>query len=208
MTFKRINNAYFLVIGILQMIPAISNTGGMPMSWFPLFFVVGIDAIVAVLEDYERHKDDKKVNQAPAHRYSPQLRAFEDCMWQEVRVGDIIEVRMDEMSPADILLLSTSAVDNGEPTGLCFVDTRNLDGETNNKLKQAVPPLVNVVKGPADCGLVELRVDCETPNGNTNVFREGSLTKTEMLTTLSLRKYYFPWGRRSHFRLRDLFRHR
>jgi phospholipid-translocating P-type ATPase (flippase) len=181
MTFSRINNAYFFGIGILQMIPAISNTGNVPMSWFPLFFVVGIDAIVAILEDYKRHKADRKVNESTAHRYSPELHSFQDCRWKDLQVGDIVEVRIDEMSPCDILLLSTSAMDNDEPTGLCFVDTRNLDGETNNKSKQAVEPLVGVVTAPVDCTAVKMFVECEMPNGNTNVFN-GKAT-TEVMNT-------------------------
>jgi phospholipid-translocating P-type ATPase (flippase) len=204
MTFSRINNAYFFCIGVLQMIPAISNTGEVPMSWFPLFFVIGIDAIVAIMEDYKRHTADKIVNHTITHRYSPVLHGFENILWKDVKVGDIIEVRRDEMSPADLLLLSTSATDEGDPTGLCFVDTANLDGETNNKLKQAVESLVKVVKAPVDCGSVNVFVECETPNGNTNVFNgkatvngsiEQALTLNNMfLRCTSLRNTKFVYG--------------
>lgn len=34
--------------------------------------------------------------------------------------------------PADILILSTS-----EPNGICYIETKNLDGETNLKPKNA-----------------------------------------------------------------------
>jgi phospholipid-transporting ATPase len=47
-------------------------------------------------------------------------------------VGDIIKVNEDEMIPADIVILHTS-----DPKGCCYVETKNLDGETNLKMKNA-----------------------------------------------------------------------
>lgn len=38
----------------------------------------------------------------------------------------------DEPLPADIVILSTS-----EPKGVCYIETKNLDGETNLKMKYA-----------------------------------------------------------------------
>jgi P-type E1-E2 ATPase len=48
-----------------------------------------------------------------------------------VEVGDIIRLRKDGIIPADMLLLSTSHVD-----GICFIETANLDGETNLKQRR------------------------------------------------------------------------
>ena len=69
--------------------------------------------------------------------------------WQEVQVGDIIQVENNEFIPvrhykkqtnkkicvfqADMILLSTS-----KPNGLCFIETAELDGEINLKLRRAL----------------------------------------------------------------------
>jgi magnesium-transporting ATPase (P-type) len=57
--------------------------------------------------------------------------SFQKTTWEEVKVGDIIQVRKDEYFPADILLLGSS--DSKERA---FVETKNLDGETTLKVKQ------------------------------------------------------------------------
>lgn len=53
--------------------------------------------------------------------------------WQDVRVGDFVQMRCNEIVPADILLLFSS-----DPSGVCHLETANLDGETNLKQRRVV----------------------------------------------------------------------
>ncbi|KAJ9061315.1 phospholipid transporting ATPase [Entomophthora muscae] len=67
--------------------------------------------------------------------------AWAEILWKEVRVGDIIKLSRDEAVPADLIILSTS-----EDDGLCFAETKNLDGETNLKSRQALKATCSLVR--------------------------------------------------------------
>ena len=53
--------------------------------------------------------------------------------WQDVRVGDIMHLSCNDIIPADLLLLRSS-----DKSGICHVETMNLDGETNLKQRQCI----------------------------------------------------------------------
>ena len=52
--------------------------------------------------------------------------------WEKLRPGDLVVIHKNQQVPADVVLLSSSL-----PDGICYVETMNLDGETNLKLKKA-----------------------------------------------------------------------
>jgi P-type E1-E2 ATPase len=81
-------------------------------------------------EDYFRHKSDNTVNNAETTKFVSG--EWETVKWKEVEVGDILQIKSDEAFPADMIFLTSS-----NETGLAFVDTMNLDGETNLKEKMA-----------------------------------------------------------------------
>jgi phospholipid-translocating ATPase len=59
--------------------------------------------------------------------------------WEDLRVGDFVKIVDHESIPADILICATSEDDN-----VAFVETKNLDGETNLKSRNAVPALTHL----------------------------------------------------------------
>lgn len=75
--------------------------------------------------------------------YSKEKAYVKQC-WKDVRVGDFVRLSCNEIIPADMLLLYSS-----DPRGVCYIETVNLDGETNLKQKQVVLGLPFQVKPAA-----------------------------------------------------------
>jgi len=73
-------------------------------------------------------------------------------LWKEVKVGDLIHLSNNEVVPADILLLRSS-----DPSGLCYIDTGHLDGETNLKQRQVARGFVEKVLFPPTYGEMPLK---------------------------------------------------
>ncbi|KAG5461223.1 MAG: hypothetical protein BJ554DRAFT_6617 [Olpidium bornovanus] len=85
---------------------------------------------------------------------------WRETFWKNVRAGDVIFLRNNEFIPADVLILSSS-----EPEGLCYVQTKNLDGETNLKIRNGLAQTA-ALKTAAECASLRLRVDSEPPTAN------------------------------------------
>uniref|UniRef100_A0A1I7W5D2 Phospholipid-transporting ATPase n=1 Tax=Loa loa TaxID=7209 RepID=A0A1I7W5D2_LOALO len=67
----------------------------------------------------------------------------------------------NEFIPADIILLSSS-----EPAGVAYIETSNLDGETNLKIRQALPKTARIIdddKIKALCSSLS-KVECDPPS--------------------------------------------
>ncbi|XP_051239040.1 phospholipid-transporting ATPase ID isoform X2 [Dicentrarchus labrax] len=159
--FQRVANAYFLVLLILQVIPEISS-----LSWFttivPLVLVLVITAVKDATDDYFRHKSDQQVN----NRQSQVLirGSLQNEKWMNVRVGDIIRLENNQFVAADILLLCSS-----EPYGLCYIETAELDGETNLKVRQALT-VTSDLKDITKLMDFDGEVICEPPNNKLDKF--------------------------------------
>uniref|UniRef100_A0A8B9P9Z5 Phospholipid-transporting ATPase n=1 Tax=Apteryx owenii TaxID=8824 RepID=A0A8B9P9Z5_APTOW len=159
--FQEVANTYFLFLLILQLIPQISS-----LSWFttivPLVLVLTITAVKDATDDYFRHKSDNQVN----NRQSQVLLGgvLRQEQWMNVRVGDIIKLENNQFVAADLLLLCSS-----EPHGLCYVETAELDGETNTKVRQAIP-VTSELGDTSELARFDGEVICEPPNNKLDKF--------------------------------------
>lgn len=160
--FKRVTNLFFLGLGILQFFP-IFQTIDPVVAILPLIIVLGGSMLKEGYEDSKRHRLDSQVNNrpikmvqskiksvliksgnilshneaAPLFRQKPKITPMaadhcETIKWKDVQVGDVVIVYENEPFPADMVLIGTS-----DPEGICFVETKNLDGETNLKVHRA-----------------------------------------------------------------------
>ncbi|NWU25688.1 AT8A1 ATPase, partial [Dyaphorophyia castanea] len=153
--FRRAANAFFLFIALLQQIPDVSPTGRYT-TLVPLLFILAVAAVKEIIEDIKRHKADNAVNK----KQTQVLRngAWEIVHWEKVDVGDIVIIKGKEYIPADTVLLSSS-----EPQAMCYIETSNLDGETNLKIRQGLP-LTSDIKDTESLMQLSGRIECESPN--------------------------------------------
>jgi phospholipid-transporting ATPase len=78
--------------------------------------------------------------------------------WRDLAVGNIVKVQNNNFFPADLILLSSS-----EPQGISFIETSNLDGETNLKIRQGLPETSKIVEAK-DLMQLQGTIESEPPN--------------------------------------------
>uniref|UniRef100_A0A8C0ER43 Phospholipid-transporting ATPase n=1 Tax=Bubo bubo TaxID=30461 RepID=A0A8C0ER43_BUBBB len=161
--FHRLANVYFVFIALLNFVPAV-NAFQPELALAPVLFILAVTAIKDLWEDYSRYRSDKEINHMECLVYSRNEKKYISRYWKEVKVGDFVQLRCNEIIPADILLLSSS-----DPDGLCHIETANLDGETNLKQRQVVRRFLELVKfDPLKFTSV---IECEKPNNDLSRFR-------------------------------------
>ena len=164
--FSKFANLFFLFTAALQQIPNISPTNKYTTIG-PLILVLMVSAGKELVEDYRRKSSDKSLNNSKARVLRGS--SFADTKWINVAVGDIVRVESEEPFPADIILLASS-----EPEGLCYIETANLDGETNLKIKQAIPETC-VLVSPSELSRLGGKIRSEQPNSSLYTF-EATMT--------------------------------
>jgi len=99
--------------------------------------------------------------------------------WSNVRVGDVVRVNKDTEFPADLLLLHASGGKD-----IVYVDTMNLDGETNLKDKQCFSK--DMLSSITDCASMTGEVQCDAPNesledwdGNVHFTQQGKVVNAK-----------------------------
>ncbi|KAJ2715076.1 putative aminophospholipid-translocase [Coemansia spiralis] len=124
--FKFFFNLYFLLVPQLQIGYLVTYVG-------PLVFVLLVTMGKELHDDIGRRRRDTEAN---SQRYQ-RLAAGGDLQVvasAKLAVGDLVVLEKNQCVPADMVLLRTT-----ESSGACFVRTDQLDGETDWKLRVAVP---------------------------------------------------------------------
>ena len=101
--------------------------------------------------------------------------------WEDLRVGDFIKIMDNESIPADILICATS-----EEEDVAFVETMNLDGETNLKSRHAVLSL-RTFRDAQACANSDssFQIQCDRPD--TNMYRlNGSVIMDNQTSPVDL----------------------
>ena len=173
--FSSTANWFFIFVAVLQSIPAISDSGGVPLILVPLSIVWLITAIRDVWEDLKRRKADRTENKRVTSKidWTGKGRQNTGCVtvaWDKLVCGDMIKLSPGESLPADCILLWSSSQ--------AFVKTASIDGETDLKPKESVFETVESLPE-------KFQVSAEESSGDLRVFR-GCLDDSKNLSMKNL----------------------
>ncbi|GMM32372.1 aminophospholipid-translocating P4-type ATPase [Martiniozyma asiatica (nom. inval.)] len=165
--FSKYANLFFLFTSIIQQVPSVTPTNRYTTIG-TLCIVLFVSAVKEVSEDYKRASSDSELNSSRVLVLDQVTGDYKEKRWINLHVGDIIKVENGDPIPADLVILSTS-----EPEGLCYIETANLDGETNLKIKQAKEETANLIDSHSIVRC-QGRVMSERPNSSLYTY-EGTL---------------------------------
>ncbi|KAE8648731.1 phospholipid-transporting ATPase 3 isoform X1 [Cucumis sativus] len=169
--FRRVANLYFLTISILSTTPIspvhpITNV-------VPLSLVLLVSLIKEAFEDWKRFQNDMAINNNLVDVLQDQK--WESVPWKRLQVGDIVRVRQDGFFPADLLFLAST-----NPDGVCYIETANLDGETNLKIRKALEKTWDYLT-PEKASEFKGEVQCEQPNNSLYTFTGNVIIQKQTL---------------------------
>ncbi|KAJ7950129.1 Phospholipid-transporting ATPase [Quillaja saponaria] len=157
--FHRVAYLYFLAIAALNQLPPLA-VFGRTASLFPLLLVLCVTAIKDGYEDWRRHRSDRNENNREA--LVLQSGEFQLKKWKKIQAGEVVKIHANETIPCDMVLLGTS-----DSSGIAYIQTMNLDGESNLKTRYARQETASAVFD--ECTIFGL-IRCEQPNRNIYEF--------------------------------------
>ncbi|KAJ4973795.1 hypothetical protein NE237_006969 [Protea cynaroides] len=169
--FRRVANLYFLLISILSTTP-ISPVHPVT-NVVPLSLVLFASLVKEAFEDWKRLNNDKVINSTPVDVLQGQN--WESIPWKKLQVGDIVRVKQDGFFPADLLFLASS-----NPDGVCYIETANLDGETNLKIRKALERTWDYLT-PEKASDFKGVIQCEQPNNSLYTFTGNLIIEKQTL---------------------------
>lgn len=86
------------------------------------------------------------------------------------------QVNEDEYFPADLILIHSKNIEDSNKTseddiGICYIETKNLDGETNLKYKEAQKEFTKMINNEKEFCELKGFLECTSPNEMINDFR-------------------------------------
>ncbi|KAK9750881.1 hypothetical protein RND81_02G228100 [Saponaria officinalis] len=169
--FRRVANLYFLMISILSwtpMSPVSPLTNVAPLS-----VVLIISLVKEAFEDWKRFQNDLSINNSPIDVL--QGEKWKSIPWKRLQVGDIVRVKQDGGFPADILFLAST-----NPDGVCYIETSNLDGETNLKIRKALEKTWDYLT-PEKASEFKGEVQCEQANNSLYTYTGNLIFQKQTL---------------------------
>jgi len=184
--FRRLANVYFLLISVLMIIGTyVPNTWENSIQYIttlgPLCVIVGCTLVKEGLEDSKRHSSDAEVNSRKVEVLEKGPAGSEPTFvrmeWRFVQPGMVLRIHDREEIPADVIPLASS----GEE-GKCYIETANIDGETNLKLRGCAPVAEGGLPGWENESSLSkaqgLRMNFEPPNPSIHTFQGTIQTST------------------------------
>jgi len=177
--FRRIANAYFLLISVLMIIGTymtyLFTTPLEPTSTVgTLIVVLMITSVKELLEDLERGKSDKFENNRIVQVVTFDKGEVQIALKESKYVcpGDIIKLEGTVPCPCDLLVIFTSLYGDGNK---CYIETANIDGETNLKVREAPPGVSDLFPAEMESGVPSPdmftgEMSFEQPNKNIHTF--------------------------------------
>jgi magnesium-transporting ATPase (P-type) len=127
---KSLLSIIFLVTSIISCIKILS-TKTVASALLPFLTVIGIGLILDLIEEIKRYRNDLETNNSKTKIYKN--KKFINKEWSNIKIGNLIKVKKDEIIPADLFVVCSSNKD-----GIFYLQTSNLDGETNLKEREVL----------------------------------------------------------------------
>ena len=128
---------WFLLISILEL----TNQSTTSMSYgtiLPLSLLLVFGLLREALLDYSYHVSDKSINSSVQKVWNGT--SFIEVESKNILVGDIVLLKNNEISPADMVILCA-----GNEERECYADVSAVIGESNLKLKHPVKEIQNIL---------------------------------------------------------------
>lgn len=168
--YHRTANVYFTVLICMQFIETISPYSPYT-TLLPFLLILLVSMAIDLSDDMIKIRADRETNNRKVQVLTPSNQ-WAETLWSNLRVGDVVQLKCDEHVPADMLILNSSA-----DSGAVFVETKDLDGESNLKRRKALTSTQGR-STPADLVALKGTFKTEAPNVNleelTGSFHDGN----------------------------------